>query len=86
MMNEGQPLLMKLCFKTFLRCIMQLGDASGSISLTLMYMSHSATPTNIDSQIVHKMPEFLVPSQFGKWDDMLQGEKSIVYGVLPNHP
>ena len=32
--NEGHPLLMK-CFKTFLRCIMQMGDASGSIALPL---------------------------------------------------
>ena len=59
--KEGQPLLMK-CFKTFLRCIMQMGDASDSIFLS--FTGHTSfISTNTDSQIAHKMPEFLVPSQ-----------------------
>ena len=42
--DEGQPLLMK-CFKTLLRCIMQLGDASGSIALPLIGHTVSSQPT-----------------------------------------
>ncbi len=42
--NEGQPLLMK-CFKTFLRCIMQLRDASGSICLPLTGHTVPSQPT-----------------------------------------
>ena len=42
--EEGQPLLMK-CFKTFFRCIMQMGDASGSISLPLTAHTVPSQPT-----------------------------------------
>ena len=42
--SEGQPLLMK-CFKTFLRYIMQLRDASGGISLPLTGHTVPSQPT-----------------------------------------
>ena len=42
--DEGQPLLMK-CFKTLLRCKMQLGDASGSIALPLIGHTVPSQPT-----------------------------------------
>ena len=52
--------------------------------LPATYGSHHAISTEIQSQIIHKIPAFSYPIWYSKWDDVLQIETSIACEVFQN--
>ena len=80
--TERHSLLMKY-LKTFLICIRQMEGACDCIQNPLMDLMEPLF-TMINLQIAHKRPAFKVPSQYAKWNDILQGETPIAYEVFQN--
>ena len=68
--KERQPLLLEY-FITFLRCIRQIGGASEQ-HLPAPYVSHHVIFHQVQLSNGTQNARFGVPSQYGKWDAVLQ--------------
>ena len=63
--NERQPLLMQ-CFKTFSRCIRQMGGASLCVLRPLMRLIKLCS-TKVESHKLHKIPDVGYALSVPKW-------------------
>ena len=74
--NERRPLLMK-CFKTFLKCMRQMGGASLCILLLLMVLIELCF-TKVESHKLYKIPYVGYALSVPKWLVVLKGEHRLL--------